>query len=142
MNIPLIVAETSPDRLGPTAQELDVKHAIGVYSKSQFSMLIPEVVEQLKTLSHIDSIVLVGIESHICVEQTAMALLALEKYSVHIVADCVQSRTVFDSKLSLRRLDNMGCIITTLENVIFKLIKDKNHPKFNDIWKLFPFFMD
>lgn len=141
LNIPLIVTETNPDRLGPTAKDLDIKHAIGVYAKSQFSMLIPEVVEDLMKLNNIKTFVLFGLEGHICIEQTAMDLLR-EKYDVHIIADCVQSRTVYDRKLALKRLENMGCILTTYENTIFKLIKDKNHPNFNDIWKLFPHFLD
>ena len=136
------MTETSPDRLGPTAKEFDIVHALGIYAKSQFSMLIPEVVGDLKALSNVDTIILFGLESHICIEQTAMDLLALEKYNVHIVADCVQSRTVYDRKMALKRLENMGCLLTTFENMIFKLIKDKNHPKFNEIWKLFPYFLD
>jgi len=88
------------------------------------------------------SVVLFGIESHICIEQSAMDFLETGKYNVHIVADCVQSRIGSECKLALRRLENMGCIITTMENTIFKLIRDKNHPKYAEIWKLFPYFLD
>lgn len=100
-------------------------------------MAIPEVLDILKASKNIDSIVLMGLETHICVEQTALDLLSLDKFGeIHIVADCALSRTSGDRKFALRRLQSLGCIITTSENVIFKLVKDKNHPKFNDIRKL------
>lgn len=79
---------------------------------------------------------LMGLESHICVEQTAMDLLSTGKYDVHIVADCVLSRTFGDREMALARLREMGCIVTSSENVIFKLLRDKNNPKFNDVRKL------
>lgn len=99
-------------------------------------MVVPDVRTYLSKVSNLESIVLVGMESHICIEQTAMDLLSLEKYNVHIVADCVLSRTLDDRAMALKRLENMGCIITTSENLIFKLIQDKDHPKFNIIRKL------
>lgn len=136
MDIPLIVTEQNPDRLGATVAEFDTKHSVGVYAKTKFSMVIPEVVDYLKQSQELDSIVLMGLETHICVEQTAMDLLSLERFSVHIVADCVLSRSSEDRMFALNRLEKMGCVITSSENVLFKLIKDKNHTKFNDIRKL------
>jgi nicotinamidase-related amidase len=99
-------------------------------------MCVPAVQKEIEKLPNIESIVLFGLESHICVEQTALELLATEKYSVHIVADCVLSRSQEDRMLALERLRSCGCIITTSENVIFKLMKDKEHPKFNEVRKL------
>lgn len=136
LDIPLIVTEQNPDRLGKTIAEFDTKHAVGTYAKTKFSMAIPEVVEFLKKSNELESIVLMGLETHICVEQTAMDLLSLERFNIHVVADGVLSRTGEDRSFALKRLENMGCIITTTENVLFKLIRDKNHAKFNDIRKL------
>lgn len=98
-------------------------------------MCIPAVQQELAKLN-IESIVLFGLEGHICVEQTALELLASDKYVVHVVADCVLSRSQEDRMLALERLRACGCIIATSENVIFKLMKDKEHPKFNDVRKL------
>lgn len=136
LDIPLIVTEQNPEKLGKTIQELDTKNAVGVYAKTKFSMFVPEVREYLSKSSNIESIVLMGLESHICVEQTAMDLLSTGKYDVHIVADCVLSRTFGDRAMALERLREMGCIVSTSENIIFKLLRDKNHPKFNDVRKL------
>ncbi|KAL7018815.1 hypothetical protein ACKWTF_010924 [Chironomus riparius] len=134
--IPLIVTEQNSAKLGKTISDLDIEHAKGVFDKTKFSMCIPEVHQLLGDHQYIESIVLFGIESHICVEQTALDLLATDKYSVHIVADCVLSRTLTDRMMALDRMRSLGCFITTYENVIFKLMKDKNHPKFNDVRKL------
>ena len=137
LDIPLIVTEQNPSKLGNTIKELDVTHATGIFDKSKFSMCIPEVQEVIEKLPNkIESVVIFGLESHICVEQTAMDFLASEKYSVHVVADCCLSRVAEDRAFALERLRSIGCFITTSENVIFKLMKDKNHPKFNDVRKL------
>lgn len=131
------MTEQNPEKLGKTISELDVSHAAGVFAKTKFSMAIPQVLDILEASKNVDSIVIMGLETHICVEQTALDLLAMNKFGeIHIVADCALSRTSGDRKFALRRLQSLGCIITTSENVIFKLVKDKNHPKFNDIRKL------
>lgn len=64
LGVPLIVTEQNPQGLGKTVQELDVSHATGVYSKTKFSMVIPEVVAQLGELcaGQLQCVVLFGIE--------------------------------------------------------------------------------
>lgn len=101
-------------------------------------MVIPKVEEYLKSPKgkEVRSIVLMGLETHICVEQTAIDLTLMNRFDIHVVADCVLSRTLGDREFALRRLEKIGCIITSSENVIFKLMKDKNHEKFNEIRKL------
>lgn len=133
LNIPLIVSEHYPEKLGSTVSELNVDHAVKKFPKTKFSMVVPEISDHLKSLNDVDDVILMGLEAHICLEQTAMDLLSLNKFNVHVVADCALSRTTDDRSLALNRLDKMGCIVTTSENVLFKLIKDKNHPKFNII---------
>ena len=56
-------------------------------------------------------------------------------YSVHIAADCSMSRTQEDRILAMERLRDVGCFITTSENIIFKLIRDKNNPVFDKVRK-------
>lgn len=55
---------------------------------------------------------------------------------VHVVADCCSSRSEEDRLLALKRLQQIGCFVTTSESVIFKLMRDKNHPKFDEVRKL------
>ncbi|KAE8743843.1 hypothetical protein FOCC_FOCC009553 [Frankliniella occidentalis] len=138
LDIPLIVTEQNPVGLGSTVKELDINHAVGVHSKTKFSMIIPEVMTQINDVcgGHLQCVVLFGIETHICVEQTAAELCA-RGYKVHIVADACTSRTQEDRLLAFERLRQMGCFITTTETVIFKLLGDKEHPKFCDMRPLF-----
>lgn len=55
---------------------------------------------------------------------------------VHVVADCSMSRSDEDRHLAFQRMQQIGCFLTTSENVIFKLLKGKDHPKFKEIQKL------
>lgn len=138
LDIPLIVTEHYPEKLGRIVKEVDISHAKAVFSKTLFSMITPEVQSKILELSQqkpIESVVLFGLEAHICLEQSALDLLA-QGYNVHVVANCSVSRSQEDRVLGFQRLRQIGCFITTSENVIFKLLRDKNHPKFNEVRKL------
>lgn len=137
LDLPLIVTEQYAKGLGNTVSELDISHAKGVYNKTKFSMLIPDVAKQLDSLceGNVQCVVLFGIETHVCVEQTAAELCALG-IQVHVVADACTSRSQEDRLLALSRLQQMGCFVTTSESVLFKLLGDKEHPKFADIRQL------
>ncbi|XP_037027084.1 isochorismatase domain-containing protein 1-like [Bradysia coprophila] len=136
LEVPLICTEQYPEKLGNIVKELDIKHASGVYPKSLFSMAIPEINSKINELfgSNLESVVIFGIEAHICVEQTAMDFRA-QGIEVHVVADCSLSRSLDDRTLAFERLKQIGCFVTTSENVIFKLLKTKDNPKFNDVRK-------
>ncbi|CAD6998583.1 isochorismatase domain-containing protein 1 [Ceratitis capitata] len=135
--IPLIVTEQFPEKLGQTVKDLDVSHAEAIISKTQFSMLVPELESKIKTIygEKPCDVVLYGLESHVCIEQTAIDFLN-NGINVYIVADCCTSRLNQDRDLALERLRDAGCIITTSESIIFNLLRDKNNPKFNVIRKL------
>ncbi|XP_034243676.1 isochorismatase domain-containing protein 1-like [Thrips palmi] len=134
LGVPLIVTEQNPQGLGKTVQELNVSHAAGIYSKTKFSMVVPEVVAQLSELctGQLQCVVLFGMETHVCVEQTAAELCA-RGFKVHIVADACTSRSQEERLLAFERMRQMGCFITTAETVIFKLLGDKEHPMFPHI---------
>lgn len=99
MGIPLIVTEQNPTALGNTVPEIDKSHAVGTYPKTQFSMCIPEVTKQLDRIEDLRSVVLFGIETHACIEQTAAGLLA-KGLAVHVVADACSSRSMEDRHLA------------------------------------------
>ncbi|XP_055641658.1 isochorismatase domain-containing protein 1 [Toxorhynchites rutilus septentrionalis] len=134
LNVPLVVTEHYPEKLGHIVKDLDVSHAKGIFPKTLFSMMIPDVQAKIDELfgSNLETVVLFGLESHICLEQTAMDLLK-NGYTVHVAADCSVSRTQDDRKLALERLQQYGCFVTTSENIIFKLMKDKQHPAFDTV---------
>lgn len=97
--MPLIVTEQNPKALGPTVSEIKIDHAIGVFAKTQFSMCVPDVVHELKKIPNLKCAVLFGIETHACIEQTAIDLLEFG-LQVHIIANACTSRTLEDRLLA------------------------------------------
>ncbi|XP_073838240.1 isochorismatase domain-containing protein 1-like [Musca autumnalis] len=99
-------------------------------------MVVPELEAKVKEIfgDKPDDVVLYGLESHICIEQTAIDLME-KNINVFLVADCVVSRLNQDRDLALERLRNAGCVVTTSESVIFNLMRDKDHPKFDVVRK-------
>jgi hypothetical protein len=85
--------------------------------------------------SDIRSILLTGLETHVCVLQTTLDLLS-EGYEVHIVTDAVSSQDKQDRKIALERLKQSGAFLTTSESAIFMLMGDTSYPKFKEISNL------
>jgi len=135
LDIPLIVTEQYPKGLGNTLLEIDISKAKAVIPKTKFSMLLPEVEKTINNLfpeDSLKSVVLFGVEAHVCIEQTAIDFLN-KGITVHVVANASSSRTQEERLLAFQRLRQIGCYVSTFENIVFKLLKDKDHPKFNDI---------
>ncbi|XP_064645091.1 isochorismatase domain-containing protein 1-like [Lineus longissimus] len=137
LNIPLVVTEQYPKALGNTVSELDTSNAVGVYPKTKFSMLIPAVEERLGTLcgGNVKHVVLFGIETHVCIQQTAIDLLK-RGIQVYIIADAVSSRFQHDRLYALERLRHIGATVTTSESILFQLLGDKDHSDFKAVQAL------
>ncbi|KAG8817949.1 hypothetical protein FRC19_010982 [Serendipita sp. 401] len=134
LKVPVIATEQNPRALGSTVEELDLAklgdlHA-GTFPKTKFSMVIPEVQSKLQELGA-QSIVIFGIESHVCVFQTVLELLEAG-YSVHVVADAVSSCNKEEVPLALASLRQAGAVITTSESLAFQLMGDANSPNFKE----------
>jgi len=140
LGVPAVVTEQYPKGLGHTVPELglaDCGNVLLTAEKTQFNMLTPEVVTTLTQTfpGGSPAVVLCGIETHVCVEQTAAALLS-RGCSVHLVQDCCSSRTLHDRATALQRMAAIGCHVTTYEAVLFKLLGSKDHPKFKELSQL------
>ncbi|XP_072019952.1 LOW QUALITY PROTEIN: isochorismatase domain-containing protein 1-like [Amphiura filiformis] len=135
LSIPLIVTEQYPKGLGSTISLVDITQAKGPFPKTKFSMVIPEVEKELELLPNVKSIVLFGIETHVCIQQTALDLLA-KGYDVHIIADGCSSRSMMDRMFAYERLRQAGAIVTTSESTMFQLVGDKDHPEFKKVQAL------
>ncbi|MDO5016726.1 MAG: isochorismatase family protein [Eubacteriales bacterium] len=135
--IPTLVTEQYPKGLGPTVPELKaVCDAAGAkyYAKTRFTAAIPEVLAEIEESGR-QSIILTGMEAHICVWQTAMDLLALG-YQVYLPEDAIGSR---QSKHKQRALDNLilyGAEVVPVEGLLFELIQDSKHSAFKTISNL------
>ncbi|KAH8362731.1 hypothetical protein KR084_000390 [Drosophila pseudotakahashii] len=132
--VPLVVTEQYPEKLGKTVCELDVTHACANVPKSKFSMLVEPVRKNMTDIfgGKPKTVVLFGLETHVCIEQTAFDLVN-EEIDVWLVADCCASRLNQDRDLALERLRHIGCTISTSESVIFNLLGDKDNKSFKEI---------
>lgn len=97
-------------------------------------MVLPEVEEKLKE-NDTKTVVLCGIETQVCVQQTTLDLLE-KGYEVHVVADACSSRTMVDRMYAIERLRDCGAFITTSESIILQMVKDAAHPNFKEIQKV------
>jgi len=134
-NLPIIVTEQVPDKLGETVNDLrgalNGKHFL--INKSEFSCLGNEVFyKKIKTLSLDTKLILCGIETHICVFQTARDLIK-KNYKVKIVTDGVSSRKKNDNDTALKVLDNIGAGLTTVEMLLFDILKNANDENFKKL---------
>ena len=142
LNIPIVATTQLRDKLGATAEELGLDAADGYKTianadKSAFSMWIPEVQKALKDLggSGKREIVIVGIESHICVTQTTLDLLK-EGHKVYVLADGVSSCNAQEIPIALNRLRAEGAVVTTSESFLYECMGDAAIGEFRNIAKL------
>jgi nicotinamidase-related amidase len=82
-----------------------------------------------------DQVLLSGIESHVCVNQTADDLLSAGK-EVHVARDAVSSRTKENRDLGLHKMEHAGAVITSVETALFELLREAGTPEFKEIQKL------
>lgn len=133
LGVPTILTEQYPKGLGrtPTILADTLPPAIAKTSFSccgcqSFEQAIPAVT---------DAIILCGLETHVCITQTALDLLAAG-YSVFIAVDAVSSRHALDHDIGLRRLEAAGAILTTTEAILFEWCRSADHAAFQAIRKL------
>ncbi|EER09259.1 conserved hypothetical protein [Perkinsus marinus ATCC 50983] len=131
LNIPGVVTEQYPEKLGHTLPELDTSHC-RVFNKHAFSMMTDDVTEYLeKECRGRDQYILMGIESHICIAQTTLDILSGHPDStVFLVTDGISSSRLLDRSTALHRLSRVGAVLTTSEGLIFDMMRTKDHANF------------
>ena len=135
MDIPVVATEQYPQGLGKIVSDLETKN-VTVFDKTLFSMATPEVEKYLKEVcQNLKSLVLFGIEAHVCVQQTALDFLE-KGYDVHVIADSTSSRSMTDRMIAFERIRQSGGFITTSESILFSLLKDAKNKKFREVQKL------
>eukprot|EP00592_Proboscia_alata_P001492 CAMPEP_0194367082 /NCGR_PEP_ID=MMETSP0174-20130528/15181_1 /TAXON_ID=216777 /ORGANISM="Proboscia alata, Strain PI-D3" /LENGTH=214 /DNA_ID=CAMNT_0039142653 /DNA_START=105 /DNA_END=749 /DNA_ORIENTATION=+ len=140
LDIPLIGTEQYPKAFGHTlpscfADEEHLKNT-PIFEKKLFSMMTPEVSTEIeKKHSVVKSFVLFGVETHVCVQQTALDLLELG-HQVHIVEDGTSSMQPLDRNVALRRMASAGAFVSTAQSICFMLLGSADHPNFKAVSKL------
>lgn len=132
LEIPIFITEQYPKGLGGTVGELKEFCKDNIFEKTSFSALAEENIAQAITHTKCSQVILFGIESHICVYQTALDLIS-KNYEVHVVCDASASRDDFQHKCALSLMESAGVKVTTAEIVIFELLKTSKHPNFKEI---------
>jgi nicotinamidase-related amidase len=153
LNVPIVVTQQYTKAFGPTVAEclapmvLDGSDSAPVVSiptppifeKKLFSMLTPEVQTHLgmnENASCSESFIVVGIEAHVCVQQTCLDLVERGK-QVHLIVDGVSSQQVLDRSVALQRLASLpGVFLTTAQSAVFMLMHSADHQHFKTISKL------
>jgi len=133
VDIPVIVTEQNPDGLGPTIPGISgILPEMQPIPKFSFSCCGEEAF--LKKLEEMGrkQVLLTGIETHVCVYQTALDLMG-SGYEVQVVTDCVSSRTLENRDIALNRMGMEGAMPTTTEMILFELLKTAGDSKFRAI---------
>ena len=137
LNIPILVTEQYPKIFGPTVVELtsalDKQYA--PIEKVCFGCADePAFMDRLKPLKR-KQLLLCGMEAHVCVLQTCLALLE-RNWRVHVVADAVCSRRAEHKELALAQMRQAGAVITCAEAAIFQFLGKAGTPEFRDLLNL------
>jgi nicotinamidase-related amidase len=135
LKIPAIVSTQYAKGLGATVPEIASllpeteaidKNLFSCFGSDVFCTLLKRLHGQRNTL------LLCGMESHICVTQTALAALR-EGYLVHVASDAVGSRTEWNWKIGLQRMRDAGAVISSTEMMIYELMRSSASPAFKEM---------
>lgn len=136
LDIPVVRTEQYPAGLGQTLDEIrqHITHDTCL-EKTCFSCCGAAGFEQTLKNSGRRQVILSGMETHVCVLQTALELKATG-YEVFVVDDAVCSRDKHNHKNALWRLSQAGIVISNTESVLFEWLRDAGHPHFKAISQL------
>jgi nicotinamidase-related amidase len=135
LGIPQLVTEQYPRGLGDTVEEV-ARHLVPkcIEEKTKFSAYIHPIREKLSELGA-DSVVICGVEAHICVLRTCLDLIEAG-YRVYPVWDAISSRRAEDKAAARERLTQAGAIPTTVETALFEWLGDADDSRFRKIQDL------
>lgn len=137
LDLPIIITEQYPKGLGKTAEEIlfSLPPEFELVEKTAFSSCGADSFMEKLRATGAGQVLLAGLETHICVNQTAHDLLN-EKFQVHILTDCVASRFAQDKETALRKMQTSGAILSCVEMALFELMTDAKHEQFKAIQNL------
>ncbi|MCX6140594.1 MAG: hydrolase [Candidatus Kapabacteria bacterium] len=131
--VPIVVTQQYTTGLGATIAPIAA--ALGEFDpieKMTFSCCGSDTVEAILLGSARHAVIVFGIETHVCILQTALDLKA-QGQNVYVVADCVASRNPQEKKVAIRRMRDAGITITTTESILFELLRRADTPEFKQI---------
>jgi len=136
LEIPIIVTEQIPEKLGPTIPEIaSLFEEFNPIPKSSFSCCGDETIMAAISQTDRRQVLIAGIESHVCLYQTTIDLIEMG-YEAHIVADCISSRTAENRAIGIERMKGAGAKLTSTEMALFELLKVAEGDQFRKIVKI------
>ncbi|WP_010583416.1 isochorismatase family protein [Schlesneria paludicola] len=132
LQVPVTLTEQYPQGLGPTVASL-IEFTETRHAKKRFSAL--ECTGWPTAAEAIDDrfqIVVAGMETHVCVQQTVLDLLAAG-YQTYVAVDALAARNQLDHEIAIQRMANSGAILTTAESVIFEWCETADAAEFKQI---------
>lgn len=136
LGLPLYYTEQYPKGLGPTARSImDELGDLKPFDKMSFSCSgAGELFNEFKR-KNLSQIVVCGVESHVCVQQTVLDLIE-NGLQVNLAADAVSSRKEIDYRTALDRIRHHGVEVTTTEAILFELLNVCGTPQFKEVSKI------
>ena len=136
LNLPIYFTEQYPKGLGSTHKAIaDELGDMLPFDKMSFSCSgAGNLFNEVKK-NNLSQIVICGIESHVCVQQTVLDLIE-NGIQVNLAADAVSSRKEIDYNTALNRMRHHGAEVTTTESILFELLNVCGTPQFKDISKI------
>lgn len=135
LGVPIIYTEQYPKGLGETVPELKkLLDGKRLFEKTVFSAYSSELAAELNSLG-VDSVILTGMEAHVCVYQTARDLLE-NGYKVFLVSDAVSSRVPNNCHNANYLISEMGAVVTNSETILFDLLQKAGTDEFKIVSRL------
>ena len=131
LDIPILVTRQHPEKLGDIVTELQ-DLATTPIDKQSFDCFEDASFSKKVTALQRSHLMICGIESHICIFQTAIHAKS-KGFTTHLIADAISSRKQIDHDIALQRMSMEGVHIASAEMVLFQLMKDAQHPMFRQI---------
>jgi nicotinamidase-related amidase len=136
LSLPVVVSTQYMKGLGPTIEEItSLLPEVKTVDKLEFGCFgNGEYCSTIAGLANRNTLLLCGMESHICVAQTALGALN-QGLNVHVAADAISSRTELNWKIGLNRMQAAGAVISSTEMMIYELLGKSGTPAFKKILK-------
>ena len=139
LNVTACGSEQYPQGLGatiePIATSLKSQSPFPIAEKTMFSCRECSALTDSLYDAGVHNLLLCGIETHVCVAQSALDFLAMG-FNVFACVDAMGSRSVSDHRIGIRRMENNGVTVTTTESALFEWCETSKHPEFKSISKL------
>ncbi len=136
LEVPVIWMEQIPEKMGPTIPELSaLLEGHTPIPKACFSCCLSRDFQEALKETRASQVILAGIETHVCIYQTAHDLLELA-FEVEVIGDAVSSRFQANRDIALQKLIDIGAGVTSTESILFELMRTSEHPAFRDILKI------